>query len=631
MLHARLKVALIASCFLFLLLPPSWVRAATHIEVAVDQLNIRSSPGTTSQIVGTITKATRLPIIKQQKDWTQVKLTDGKTGWVINKYVKMIEIQQPKYVKSNVDMLNVRAEPNATAQILQIIDKTGVYLQTKKQGDWAQIKLSDKVSGWVNARFLTETSAPAPKPAPAPAQPPATTQPPALSQNPATMQPPVFSQNPAAPPVPTPIPATTQPPLTTQTPGPWEAPVPSTTPAVPAAPPSSFTPSNGQASGTIMLSEGYVIFSAPDFLSPVIGQLNAGTAINHYGYADGWYKISFNGVYAYIFNPVAGGQPGQGQPVSTPGAGVSTPNPAGQAQASIRVKNPDTNLRSGPGTEYAVIGTVQPGEVYPIVQTAGDWYVIRRGDNTTAYIAGWVVDRIQPGGQPANGTNGLGVGYNHGMVGNETVYIYHTHNRESWRNVARNTQGSSVDDPEINITLVGKRLGELLQTRGIPTMVNRDDFAQKLAEQKKSYSLSYSESYKAVSAAAATSPYLKYIFDIHRDSDEPRSKVAITLNGKTYSRILFVIGTANPNYLENKKLAEHLHARLEASYPGLSRGVILKGSNQGNGEYNQSISGGSLLLEFGGTNNTLEECYNTAEAFADVFFNYMLESQIAYH
>lgn len=42
--------------------------------------------------------------------------------------------------------------------------KPAVYLQTKKQGDWAQIKLSDKVSGWVNARFLTETSAPAPKP-----------------------------------------------------------------------------------------------------------------------------------------------------------------------------------------------------------------------------------------------------------------------------------------------------------------------------------------------------------------------------------------------------------------------------------------------------------------------------------
>ena len=83
--------------------------------------------------------------------------------------------------------------------------------------------------------------------------------------------------------------------------------------------------------------------------------------------------------------------------------------------------------------------------------------------------------------------------------------------------------------------------------------------------------------------------------------------------------MLFVIGTANPNHLANKKLAEELHARLEVSYPGLSRGIILKGSNQGNGVYNQSISEGALLLEFGGTNNTLEECYNTAEAFADVF------------
>lgn len=46
--------------------------------------------------------------------------------------------------------------------------------------------------------------------------------------------------------------------------------------------------------------------------------------------------------------------------------------------------------------------------------------------------------------------------------------------------------------------------------------------------------------------------------------------------------------------------------------------MILKGTNEGNGVYNQSVSAGSLLLEFGGTNNTLEECYNTAEAFTDV-------------
>ncbi|MDR7317522.1 stage II sporulation protein P [Brevibacillus nitrificans] len=580
----RVKKSLLAVCFLMMLMPPSFAEAATHVEVAVDQLNIRSSPGTTTQIVGTVTKATRLPIVTEQKDWTQVKLASGKTGWINNKYVKMIEVPQIKYVKSTVDMLNVRAEPNATAQILQIIDKNGVFLQVKKQGDWAQIKLSDQANGWVNVRYLTETAAPAPTPVPTPA--------------------------PA--PTPTPIPTPTE-------------------PVTPTSPVDAGT-------GTIALTEGVDVYTAPDFLGTVLGQLSAGTIVNQYGYTNGWYTINYAGTYAYIYKPIAPDETGQTVPSEvsvTPDpvpAPTPVPDPApAQQEASIRVRNADTNLRSGPGTNYTVVGNAQPGQVFPIVQSEGDWYLIRMSNGSTAYIAGWIVDLIQPATSlPSTGGDPSGVGYNNGMIGNEKVYIYSTHNRESWRNVARNTQGSSVDDPEINITLVGKRLGDLLQAKGIATMVNQDDFAQKLAEQKKSFAMSYTESYKAVAAAAAVSPNLKYIFDIHRDSDEPRSKVAITINGKTYSRVLFVIGTANPTYLENKKLAEALHARLEVSYPGLSRGVILKGTNEGNGVYNQSVSEGSLLLEFGGTNNTLEECYNTAEAFADVFTNYMLESQIAF-
>lgn len=579
----RVNVSLIAVFFLILLMPLSIAQAYTHVEVAVDQLNIRSEPNTTTQIVATLKKATRLPITKQQKEWTQVKLPNGNTGWVNNKYVKMIEVPQIKYVKSNVDMLNVRAEPNATAQILQIIDKNGVYLQSRKQGEWAQIKLSDQKSGWVKASYLTETSAPAPVPPPVPVTPPVT--------------------QPVAPPVQPPLPP----------------------PPPPVAPPTTG-PEFDQ--GTIVLTEGYEVYAQPDILGTVIGQIHGGMTINHYGYANGWYTINFNGSFAYIFKPIEQVESGMPQPPPTAAQPPTTVPPAAQ-ELKIRVKNPDSNLRNGPGTEYNIVGTVQPGQVFPVVQTVGDWYIIRLADNSTAYIAGWIVDKIPPAGSlPPTGAQ---YEYNNGMVGNEKVYIYHTHNRESWRNVARNQKGSSVDDPEVNITLVGKRLSELLQGRGITAMASQDDFAQRLREQNKTYSMSYSESYKAVAAAAATSPNLQYIFDIHRDSDEPRSKVAITINGKTYARMMFVIGTANPNHPANKKLAENLHARLEANYPGLSRGVLLKGSNQGNGVYNQSISEGALLLEFGGTNNTLEECYNTAEAFAEVFGNYVIESQIAFN
>jgi stage II sporulation protein P len=92
---------------------------------------------------------------------------------------------------------------------------------------------------------------------------------------------------------------------------------------------------------------------------------------------------------------------------------------------------------------------------------------------------------------------------------------------------------------------------------------------------------------------------------------------------------MFVIGTANPNYKENKKFADALNAILNKKYPGMSRGVLLKSSHQGNGEYNQSVSPGSLLMEFGGVNNTLEENLNTSEAFADVFAEYLKQQKTA--
>jgi stage II sporulation protein P len=61
----------------------------------------------------------------------------------------------------------------------------------------------------------------------------------------------------------------------------------------------------------------------------------------------------------------------------------------------------------------------------------------------------------------------------------------------------------------------------------------------------------------------------------------------------------------------------------------LSRGVTGKGNKGSNGEYNQSISAGSLLIEVGGTGNTIEECYNSAAALADVFADYYWQAQRA--
>lgn len=282
--------------------------------------------------------------------------------------------------------------------------------------------------------------------------------------------------------------------------------------------------------------------------------------------------------------------------------------------ATVRIVDV-TNLRSGPGTEYDITGKAKPGETYPIVETKGEWYVVALPDQKTAYVASWVV-------QTESLTQHVKLPPVEYTGADPLLYIYHTHNQESWNHVASLTKGSSVDDPKVNITLVGERLGQLLQEKGIPALAGSENIAEMLKQQKLGYSYAYEVSREVVNKAIEKHPTLLYFFDIHRDADVPREKTTITIDGTSYARVMFVIGTAHAGYEGNKAFAEQLNKRLNEKYPGLSRGIITKSAHQGNGEYNQSVSPGSLLLEIGGANNTLQESLQTAEALADVFADY---------
>lgn len=209
------------------------------------------------------------------------------------------------------------------------------------------------------------------------------------------------------------------------------------------------------------------------------------------------------------------------------------------------------------------------------------------------------------------------------------VLVYNTHNRESWLNVTSPLPDTlSVDHKTKNISLVSKRLAELLNDRGIKAEFLNRDIYQELLDQNKSYPYSYAQSLKAITAAAEKNRKLHYFFDLHRD-DSPRERTTATIKGKTYARMMIVIGKGNPNYKENLKIANELTELLNKKYPGITRGVDDKGENEGNGEYNQHVSSGSLLIEVGGTGNTLEECYQTVEAFADIFAEYFWQAERA--
>lgn len=207
-----------------------------------------------------------------------------------------------------------------------------------------------------------------------------------------------------------------------------------------------------------------------------------------------------------------------------------------------------------------------------------------------------------------------------------SVHIVHTHNRESFFPELQNSEDAFHDT--VNMTLVGERLGLELAKYGIGAEVDTTDIGKELDERNWHYTQSYDISREIVEEASETFSELEFYFDLHRDS-QPREITTVEMNGESYAKVLFVIGENNPDYQENEALANELHDRLQNKYYGLSRGIFAPATTEGsrNGVYNQDLSNQSILIEFGGVDNSLEEVYRSVELFAEVFSEFYWEDQ----
>jgi stage II sporulation protein P len=200
----------------------------------------------------------------------------------------------------------------------------------------------------------------------------------------------------------------------------------------------------------------------------------------------------------------------------------------------------------------------------------------------------------------------------------QAVFIYHSHNRESW---VPELKKKGVSDPEdafddtVNVTLLGKRLATKLNAQGVGALAAADDYPSAVPAFK--YTNSYTYSLKTVRTAIVTNraPF-DFYFDLHRDS-QGRKKTTIRKGGVAYAQVYFIVGGKNPNWRKNYEFAKRIHDKLEERFPGLSKSIYAKHSG-GNGEYNQSVSPRSALIEIGGPYNTLEESYRTIDLLAEV-------------
>ncbi len=199
------------------------------------------------------------------------------------------------------------------------------------------------------------------------------------------------------------------------------------------------------------------------------------------------------------------------------------------------------------------------------------------------------------------------------------IYLYNSHPTEEY-------QSSNYGEYFIMPTVIMNNyiLEDIFNKKGYKTYVEEKSTKDILDSNKWNYASSYKASRILLEDAKINNPTLKYYIDIHRDSLS-HDKTTIDINGKSYAKIIFLLGLENKNYNENLSFMEKINNKINDYYPGLSKGIYKKEGPGVNGIYNQDFSNRVILVEIGGYENTTTEVLNTSIAFSKCFLEVLDE------
>ena len=133
--------------------------------------------------------------------------------------------------------------------------------------------------------------------------------------------------------------------------------------------------------GTGAVKGTYVnVRSGPGLTYGVIGTVNTGDSFAVTGVSGDWYKVDYKGAAGYINSSY----------LSVGGSGTSVSStPAPQTQSGTQTTGVITGsyvrMRSGPGTNYSILGTYNSGTKMTITGQSGDWYAVTYG-GMTGYV-----------------------------------------------------------------------------------------------------------------------------------------------------------------------------------------------------------------------------------------------------
>lgn len=184
------------------------------------------------------------------------------------------------------------------------------------------------------------------------------------------------------------------------------------------------------------------------------------------------------------------------------------------------------------------------------------------------------------------------------------VYIYNTHNREEYN-------GGTVID-------AANKLKEELRNFNIDAIVETKDIVGEV----KAKNLAYKDTYKITRELVKSklSENIVLYIDLHRDSVK-REFTTAQVDGKSYAKMLFVVGAKHDTYKENYQVCDEINKYIKNNNNAFSRGILVRKSSS----YNQDLASNVILIELGSQDNTIEEVNNSIGILANALSSYINE------
>lgn len=127
--------------------------------VTATSLNIRSGAGTSYSKVGTVTKGTKVTLLKKSGSWYKIK-TGSVTGWVSGDYLNVTlnssgsgSSSTTKTGTVTANSLNVRSGAGTSYSVVGGLAKGTTVTILKTSGSWYQIK-SGSITGYVSSEYI---------------------------------------------------------------------------------------------------------------------------------------------------------------------------------------------------------------------------------------------------------------------------------------------------------------------------------------------------------------------------------------------------------------------------------------------------------------------------------------------